>query len=140
MQLFPTERHVKGVGPTVFNEKKNGQRRCTYLVLGLDIFYFIKNKLLSSTCSNFDWQHICYVWWMWFSTDTIHIGTNCTPILANMFLYSHEAGFIQGLHKKNEEKLARSFNFTFRCLDDVFSLFFFSFVMSLIASVRLSLK
>ena len=50
MQLFTTEREVKGVGPTVFHEKKNGQRRCTYLVLGLDIFYFIKNKLISSTC------------------------------------------------------------------------------------------
>jgi hypothetical protein len=50
MPLFPTERQVKGVGPTVFHETKNGQRRCTYLVLGLGIFYFIENKLISSTC------------------------------------------------------------------------------------------
>ena len=38
------------------------------------------------------------------------------------FLYSYEAGFIQGLLKKNEKKLARSFNFTFRYVDDVLSL------------------
>jgi hypothetical protein len=29
---------------------------------------------------------------------------------------------MQGLLKKNEKKLARSFNFTFRYIDDVFSL------------------
>ena len=34
----------------------------------------------------------------------------------------HEADFIQGLLKKNEKKLAQSFNFTFRYIDDVFSL------------------
>ena len=39
-----------------------------------------------------------------------------------MFLYSYEADFIQGLLKKNEKKLARFFNFTFRYIDDVFSL------------------
>jgi hypothetical protein len=33
-----------------------------------------------------------------------------------------QADFIQGLLKKNEKKLARSFKFTFRYIDDVFSL------------------
>ena len=39
-----------------------------------------------------------------------------------MFFYSYEADFIQELFKKNEEKLARSFNFTLRYIDDVLSL------------------
>ena len=41
-----------------------------------------------------------------------------------MFLYLYEADFIQGLLKKNEKKLARSFNFTFHYIlvDDVLSL------------------
>jgi hypothetical protein len=43
--------------------------------------------------------------------------------MKNVFLYSYEAGFIQGLHKENEQKLARFFNFTYFCLDDVLSLF-----------------
>jgi hypothetical protein len=55
-------------------------------------------------------------------TVAIHMGANCSPLLANLFLYSYEADVIQGLLKKNEKKLARSFNFTFRCSDDVFSL------------------
>ena len=47
------------------------------------------------------------------------MGTNCAPLLTDLFLYSYEADFIHGLLKKNEKKLARSFNFTFRYIDDV---------------------
>jgi hypothetical protein len=50
------------------------------------------------------------------------MGTNCAPLLADLFLYPYEADFIQGILKKNEKKLARSFNFTFRYIDDVVSL------------------
>jgi hypothetical protein len=50
------------------------------------------------------------------------MGTNCAPLLAGLFLYSYEADFIKMLLKKNEKKLARSFNFTFRYIDDVLSL------------------
>ena len=55
-------------------------------------------------------------------TVGIPMGTNCAPLLAELFLYSYEADFIQGLLKKNEKKLARSFNFTFRYIDYVLSL------------------
>ena len=50
------------------------------------------------------------------------MGTNCAPLLANLFLNSYEADCIQGLLKKIEKKLARSFIFTFRYIDDVLSL------------------
>ena len=50
------------------------------------------------------------------------MGTNCAPLLADVFLYSYETDFIQGLLKNNEKKPARSFNFTFRHIDDVLSL------------------
>ena len=55
-------------------------------------------------------------------TVGIPMGTNCAPLHDNLFLYSYEADFIHGLLKKNEKKLARSFNFTFRYIDDVLSL------------------
>jgi hypothetical protein len=55
-------------------------------------------------------------------TVGIPMGTNCVPLLADLFLYSYEADFIQELLKKNERKLARSFNFTFRSIDEVLSL------------------
>jgi hypothetical protein len=52
-------------------------------------------------------------------TVVIPMGTICAPLLADLFLYSYEADFIQGLLKKKEKKLARSFNFTLRYTDDV---------------------
>jgi hypothetical protein len=55
-------------------------------------------------------------------TVGIPMGTNCAFLLADLFLYSYEADFIQGFLKKNEKKLARSFHFPFRYIDDVLSL------------------
>ena len=55
-------------------------------------------------------------------TVAIPMGSNCAPLLADLFLYSYKADFIQGLLKKNQKKLARSFNFPFRYIDDVLSL------------------
>jgi hypothetical protein len=52
-------------------------------------------------------------------TVGIPMGTNCVPLLADLFLYSYETDFIQGLLNKNGKKLARSFNFRFRYIDDV---------------------
>jgi hypothetical protein len=37
-------------------------------------------------------------------TVGIPMGTNCAPLLTDLFLYSYEADFIQGLLKKNEKK------------------------------------
>jgi hypothetical protein len=51
-------------------------------------------------------------------TVGIPMGTNYAPLLADLFLYSYEADFIQGLLKKKEKKLARSINFTFRYIND----------------------
>lgn len=51
------------------------------------------------------------------------MGTNCAPLLADLFLHSYEAEFIQNLLKDKKRKhLAKSFNFTFRYIDDVLSL------------------
>jgi hypothetical protein len=52
----------------------------------------------------------------------IPMGTNCARFLANLCLYLYEADSIKGPLKKDEKKLARSFNFTFRYIDDVLSL------------------
>ena len=55
-------------------------------------------------------------------TVGIHIVTNCGPLLANLFLYSYEADFIQGFLKRSEKKLVGSFKFPFRYIDVVLSL------------------
>ena len=55
-------------------------------------------------------------------TVGISIGAKFIPLLAQLFLYSYEADFIQGLLKENENKLGRSFNFKFRYIYNVLSL------------------
>ena len=72
-------------------------------------------KLISSACSRF----FLLVFQL---TVGIPMGTNCAPLLVDLFLYFYEADFIQRLLKKNEKKLPRSFNFTFRYIDDVLSI------------------
>ena len=102
-------------------------------MLGRDIYYFVKHH--SDSTKKFSETDIFNM--LEFLIDNIFamfggrvfqqtvgipMGTNCAPLLANLFLYWYEADFIQGLLKKNEKKLARSFNFTFRYIDDVLSL------------------
>ena len=49
----------------------------------------------------------------------IPMGTNCAPLLADLFLYSYENEFLDKLIK--EGKLARKFNLSYRCIDDLIS-------------------
>ena len=55
-------------------------------------------------------------------TIGIPMGTNCAPLLADLFLYSYEAEFLQHLLSQNKKQLASSFNLTFRYIDDVLSI------------------
>ena len=50
------------------------------------------------------------------------MGTNCAPLLADLFLYSYEAEFIQNLIKQKKVSVASTFNLTFRYIDDVISI------------------
>ena len=52
----------------------------------------------------------------------IPMGTNCAPLLADIFLYSYEAEFIQSLLTAGKKRLASQFNFTYRYIDDVLSI------------------
>ena len=54
----------------------------------------------------------------------IPMGTNCVPFLADLFLHSYESEFLQKLSKdkKMKEATCRSFNFTYRYIDDVLSI------------------
>jgi hypothetical protein len=113
--------------------KKNGQRRYKYLVLGRDRSYFIKHhsdstkKFSETDIFNMlefliDNIFVMFGGRVFQQTVGIPMCTNCAPLLADLSLYSYEADFIQRLVKKNEKKLARSFNFTFCYIDDVLSL------------------
>ena len=52
----------------------------------------------------------------------IPMGTNCAPLIVDIFLYSYEAEFIQSLLSTGKKKFAPQFNFTYRYIDDVLSI------------------
>ena len=52
----------------------------------------------------------------------IPMGTNCAPLLADIFLYSYKAEFTQSLLLTGKKKIASQFNFTYRYIDDELSI------------------
>ena len=98
-----------------FMKKRMAKSRYKYLVL---ILYKKKQNLqksslkpISSTCSSF-WSTI-YLLCLVGVVFNRPMGTNCNPLLADLFFYSYEADYIQRLLKKNEKKLAQSFNYIY---------------------------
>ena len=55
-------------------------------------------------------------------TIGIPMGTNSAPLLADLFLYSYEAEFVQSLPQAGKKHLAQQFNFTYKYIDGVLSL------------------
>ena len=51
----------------------------------------------------------------------IPVGTNCAPLLADLFLYSYETDFLDKLVKEGKRKLARKFNLSYCCIDGLIS-------------------
>ena len=50
------------------------------------------------------------------------MGTNCAPLLADIFLYLYEADFVQSLLSTGKKHSASRFNLTYRYIDDVLSI------------------
>ena len=84
---------------------KNGNRRYKFLVLGYNNSYFAKNhaestrkytkddiiKMLDFLIDNI---FVEFGGFIFQQTVGIPMGTNCAPLLADLFLYSYEAEFI----------------------------------------------
>ena len=51
----------------------------------------------------------------------IPMGTNCAPLIADLFLYCYERDFMSNLQKSKWFDLIDKFNDTSLCLDDVFT-------------------
>ena len=49
----------------------------------------------------------------------IPMGTNCAPLLADLFLYSYENEFLDKLIKEGKRKLARNLSYSY--IDDLIS-------------------
>ena len=96
---------------------KNGNRRYKYLVLGHEESYFVKKhsdskhkyseddiiKMLEFLVDNI---FVVFVGKVFQQIVSIPLGTNCAPLLADIFLYSYETEFIQSLLSTGREQLA----------------------------------
>ena len=49
----------------------------------------------------------------------IPMGTNCAPLLADLFVYSYENEVLDKLLKEGKRKLARKFNLSYRYINDL---------------------
>ena len=53
-------------------------------------------------------------WWTPFPKMIgIPMGTNCAPLLADLFLYSYKSEFLDKFVKEGKRKLARKFNLSY---------------------------
>ena len=112
---------------------ENGNRRYKYLVLGREGPHFVREH--SDSKSKYTEEDIIRM--LEFLVDNIFVvfvgkvfqqiigipmGTNCAPLLADIFLYSYEARFTQSLLSTGRKRLASQFIFTYRYIDDVLSI------------------
>ena len=52
----------------------------------------------------------------------IPMGTNCTPLVADLFLFCYERDFMLSLSDKNKADVDEAFNSTSRYLDDLLNI------------------
>ena len=111
---------------------KNGATQYTHIKVGRNKSYFISDPLNGD--NKYTANDICKM--IEFLVDSIYVrfggqlfrqmvgipmGTNCAPLLADLFLYSYENEFLDKLIKESKRKLARKFNLSYRYIDDLIS-------------------
>ena len=109
---------------------KNGATRYTHIKVGRSRSYFTNDPLNGD--SKYTASDICKM--TEFLVDNIYVrfggqlsrqivgiptGTNCAPLLTDLFLYSYENEFLDKLIKEGKRKLARKFNLSYRYIDDL---------------------
>ena len=52
----------------------------------------------------------------------IPMGTNCAPLIADLFLFCYEKDFMSNIHKSKRFDLIDMFNDTYRYLYDIFTI------------------
>ena len=103
------------------NTKMELHDTCTHIKVGRNKSYFTSDPLNGD--NKYTTNDICKM--IEFLVDNIYVrfggqlfrqmvgipmGTNCVPLLANLFLYSYENEFLDKLIKEGKRKLAGRFN------------------------------
>ena len=112
---------------------KNGKCRYQYIVIKYNQAYFVRDEpddihkyneqdIIDMINFLVDNIYVEFGGQVFQQTVGIPMGTNCAPLLADLFLYTYESEFIQTMQKSGAKNRCTSFNFTFRYIDDVLSL------------------
>ena len=111
---------------------KNGATQYTHIKVCRNKSYFISDPLNGD--NKYTANDICKM--IEFLVDNIYVrfggqlfrqmvgfpmGTNCAPLLADLFLFSYENEFLDKLIKEGKRKLARKFNLSYCYIDDLIS-------------------
>ena len=113
-----------------FSHRNDGSK---FVVLGYKFHIFFKQNSKGKTCYSeeqvismleflIDNIFVSFGEALFQQVVGIPMGTNCAPLLADLFLCSYESEFLQNLVKDKKIHEARAFNFTYRYIDDVLSI------------------
>ena len=112
-------------------KRRNGSNRHTHIKITSGKGYFI-DTINPGGDNLYTADQICRM--VEFLTDNIFVkfggclfrqvigipmGTNCAPLLADLFLYSFESEFLDNMIRGGHRKLAKSFNQCYRYIDDL---------------------
>ena len=110
---------------------KNGATRYTHIKVGRNKSYFTNdplngdNKYTASEICKIEFLvdniYVRFGGQLFRQTVGIPMGTNCAPLLADLFLYSYKNEFLDKLIKEGKRKLARKFKFSYHYIDDLIS-------------------
>ena len=111
---------------------KNGATRYTHIKVGRNKSYFTSdplngdnkytgNDICKMTECLVDNMYVRFGGQLFRQMVGIPMGTNCAPLLADLFLCSYENEFLDKLIKEGKRKFARKFNLTYRYTDDLIS-------------------
>ena len=75
-------------------------------------------------------------------TISIPMGTNCAPLVADLFLFCYERNFMKSLSRENQADIIVAFNSTSRYLDDLLNIdnIYFEHIVDRIYSAELQLN
>ena len=123
--------HMNSIINNAFKHK-NGAIRYTHIKVCRNKTYFTSDPLNGD--NKYTANDICKM--IEFLVDNIYVrfggqlfrqmvgipmGTNCAPLLADLFLYSYENEFLDKLIKEGKRKLAGKSNLSYRYIDDLIS-------------------
>ena len=100
------------------------------LLSGIAVLYKVIHNLKITSCQNvcdalsflLDNIYIRFSTKLYRQIVGIPMGTNCAPLVADLFLFCYERDFMKNLSSDNQADVIKAFNLTSRYLDDLLNI------------------